>query len=91
MLPTWGRACKVDARKAGMRVAGGMLVRSFPDQRQATDWLADARYYDVHKPYKGYVLSDRQYYEMPDTTRFGLMQVISETKFQRGKVIGAKF
>ena len=91
MLPTWGKACVVDARVCGMQVVGGMLVRKFDCQRAASDWLAGARYYDVHKPYKGYVLSDEKYYDKPDTTRAGLRTVLSEAQIRKGKIIGAKF
>lgn len=91
LIPTRLNATKGDAKALGCEFKNkDLLFKHFPTAEDANKWI-DVHFigFQITKPYKAYVMSDKQFGMLPEFTRAGVMQVL--TKKQRESVITVRY
>lgn len=91
LIPTRLNATKGDALALGCdRANKELLFKHFPTAEEANKWVESRRTgFTITKPYKAYIMSDKQFSMLPEFTRAGVMQVL--TTKQRESVVTVRF
>ena len=89
LIPTRLNATKGDAQALGCdRENKELLFKHFPTAEKANEWIDDRRTgFTITKPYKAYIMSDKQFSMLPEFTRAGVMQVLTQSQIKKSITI----
>ena len=84
LIPTRLNATKGDAQALGCdRAAKELLFKHFPTAEKANEWIESHRTgFTITKPYKAYIMSDKQFSMLQEFTRDNVMSVLTQKQIR---------